>query len=118
MILVVDDDRGLATTLKLWLENAGYVVETASDGGLAYAAANSSECECILLDINMPHFNGPSLLLVLQSEGNEVPVIIITGEEGFTSGEMEEFENVTAFLEKPIEADVLLNAVAEYARAT
>lgn len=116
MILVVDDDKRVVETLKLWLEEAGYEVKTASDGALAYAAAASPGCECIVLDINMPHFNGPSLLLVLQSEGRHVPVIVITGERGFSRKEMQQFENVVAFFEKPLEADVLVEAVRQYAR--
>ena len=111
MILVVDDDERVVETLKAWLEAAGYDVETASDGGMAYDAAKSPECECMVLDINMPNFNGPSLLLILQAEGAHVPVIVITGEAGFSRKEMQQFENVVAFFEKPVDAGAFMEAV-------
>jgi len=114
MILVVDDDQRVVETLRTWLEDAGYKVKTASDGGLAYGAATSPQCECMVLDINMPHFNGPSLLLILQAEGHDVPVIVITGERGFSRREMQQFENVVAFLEKPVEASELVAAVRQH----
>ncbi|MBT7065443.1 MAG: response regulator [Verrucomicrobia bacterium] len=111
MILVVDDDPRVVDTLTIWLKGAGYEVETASDGGLAYDAVRSPECECMVLDINMPNFNGPSLLLILQAEGTHVPVIVITGETGFSREEMQQFENVVAFFEKPVDAGVFMEAV-------
>ena len=116
MILVVDDDRRVVQTLRTWLAEAGYEVQTAADGALAYDAARSPACECMVLDINMPNFNGPALLLVLQSEGLHVPIIVMTGEPGFSRKEMQQFENVVAFFEKPVEADAFMAAVRQYAR--
>jgi DNA-binding response OmpR family regulator len=117
MILVVDDDKRIVEMLKTLLEDDGYTVETASDGAEAHEIAGSPECECIVLDINMPNFNGPSLLLVLQSEGVQVPVIVVTGEHGFSLKEMQQFENVVAFLEKPVAGDAFMAAVKQHARA-
>ena len=116
MILVVDDNRWVTETLQIWLEDADYEVETASDGAQAYERAKSPKCECMILDINMPHFNGPSLLLILQAEENPVPVIVITGEAGFSRDEMKQFDHVVAFFEKPVEAGVLLDAIRLHAR--
>ena len=59
----------------------------------------------------MPNFNGPSLLLLLQPNERHVPVIVITGERGFTKKEMKQFENVVAFFEKPVEAGAFMEAV-------
>ncbi len=117
MILVVDDNVGVVDTLKIWLKAAGYNVETAYDGAQAYDRAKSPECECMILDINMPHFNGPSLLLILQAEENPVPVIVITGEAGFSRGEMTQFDHVVAFFEKPVEAGALIEAIKASARS-
>ena len=116
MILVVDDDQRVVETMKIWLKDAGYEVKTASDGALAYNAAESPECECMVLDINMPNFNGPSLLLLLQAEERHVPVIVITGERGFSRKEMQQFANVVAFFEKPVEAREVVAAVGQHAR--
>lgn len=116
MILVVDDDARVMTTLRTWLEDAGYSVSAASDGAHAYDAARSPDCQCVVLDINMPGFNGPALLLVLQADGVDVPVIVVTGEPGFSRREMQQFGNVVAFFEKPVDRDMLLDAVKRHAR--
>ena len=65
MILVVDDDKGIQTILRAALEHAGYEVVTSLDGADAYEQVSSSECECMLLDMTMPHINGPELLLLM-----------------------------------------------------
>lgn len=118
MILVVDDDPTVVETLQTCLQNAGYDVKTAPDGAQAYGMAASPDCECIILDINMPTFNGPALLVVLQSEGRHVPVIVMTGEPGFSQEEMGQFANVVAFLEKPMEMSELLEKVRTHARTS
>ena len=111
MILVVDDDAGVVETLKTWLERAGYEVRTAADGERAYRDVRAPDCECMVLDINMPNFNGPSLLLILQSEGRRLPVIVMTGDPGFSQKEMNQFENVVAFFEKPLSREAFMEAI-------
>ena len=116
MILVVDDDRELVDLLKIWLEAGGYDVQTAPDGAAAHDAAMSDDCQCMILDVNMPNINGPALLLILHSEGRHVPVIVMTGVPGFTKREMQQFDNVVAFLEKPVQRDAFMATIEQHAR--
>lgn len=114
MILVVDDDKRTARTLRIWLEGEGFEVATAEDGLKAYGLAKHPECQCVLLDITMPRINGVELLLLLQEEGVQVPVIIMTGLEDVTECEMKDFNNVTSLLHKPFSIGDMLSAIDMY----
>ncbi|MDP6525346.1 MAG: response regulator [Kiritimatiellia bacterium] len=117
MILVVDDDKRTVRTLRIWLEGEGFKVATAENGLKAYGQAKDPECQCILLDITMPRINGVELLLLLQEERVQVPVIIMTGLEDVTESEMKEFKNVTCLLHKPFSIGDMLSAIDMYKAA-
>jgi DNA-binding response OmpR family regulator len=111
MILVVDDDTKMAETLKRTLERRGYSVRCASDGGEAYRLIKTQECECMLLDINMPRINGVELLLLMQSENIQVPTIIMAGFDDYEEQEMHLFNSVTHFFRKPFGVNELMTAI-------
>ena len=115
MVLVVDDDRAITEALKALLTQEGFTVKTAANGGEAYAYAKSPDCECMLLDINMPHINGVELLLLLQSEGIKLPTIVMAGMGDFSGGEMKQFANVRRFFHKPFDMEEMLKTVQTYA---
>lgn len=79
-ILVVDhnsDNRDLMTRM---LTRYGHQVISTSDGYKALAIANQETIDVILMDVNMPYFNGFEVLDVLQRQEKTayVPVIAIT----------------------------------------
>ncbi len=57
-VLVVDDNEDAASTLQLLLQMQGLVVETASDGASAVAAAHRCRPRVIVLDIGLPDMTG------------------------------------------------------------
>jgi len=88
MILVVDDDEQIVETLRTMLQQVGYRVETASNGGEAYEKVKTPDCKCMLLDINMPEVSGAELLLLMQAEDIRIPTIVMAGFDDFDeSGE-------------------------------
>ena len=76
-LLVVDDDHNICDMLKLYFENEGYNVKTASDGmeGLSYFKA--FEPDLVLLDIMMPKKDGWQVCREIR-EISAKPVIMIT----------------------------------------
>lgn len=76
-VLIADDCRKFSTLLKKYVENEGYTVFTAEDGGKALRIFSENEFDMVLLDVNMPVFNGYDVCREIRKKSN-VPVIMIT----------------------------------------
>lgn len=57
-ILIVEDDLGTLTLLKLYFEKRGYVVDGAESGGQALEIVENQTLDLIILDIEIPGMNG------------------------------------------------------------
>jgi PAS domain S-box-containing protein len=80
-ILIVDDNRSVASSLAMLLELMGHDTQTASDGLEAVAASETFEPDIILMDIGMPKLNGYEACSRIRGEawGREVIIVAITG---------------------------------------
>lgn len=80
-ILIIDDAQANLMQLKMILEMHGYHVDTADSGVAAIHSAINSPPDIILLDINMPEFNGYDVCSFLKNyeETEDIPVIFISG---------------------------------------
>ena len=76
-LLIVDDDPNICEMLRLYLENEGYKVKTASDGAEGVAAFKIYEPDLVLLDIMMPKKDGWQVCREIR-EISPKPVIMIT----------------------------------------
>jgi len=77
-ILVVEDDAKAAGLIRLYLEHAGYPVETAGDGRAALERARREPVpRLIVLDIMLPHVDGFEVCRRLRAE-SDVPIILVT----------------------------------------
>ncbi len=79
-ILVVDDDRELASTLCEFLQNEGYTVEVALSAAEALALQERNPGICLaLLDLMMPVTDGLTLMAQLRQRNPDLSVVIMTG---------------------------------------
>ena len=76
-ILVVDDEKLLVKGIKFNLENEGYKVETAYDGGTALELAKNNKYDLIILDLMMPEIDGLECCMKIREFSN-VPIIMLT----------------------------------------
>jgi two-component system, cell cycle response regulator len=60
-VLLVDDDPAILRLLSKWLQQAGYLVQTAADGQEALAAIEANHPDFLLTDWEMPHMTGVEL---------------------------------------------------------
>jgi DNA-binding response OmpR family regulator len=83
-ILIVEDEKVLADTLKEEFENAGFEVYTASDGeeGLAVMRSKPERPDLVLLDLLMPRMNGFTFLEEVSKDIKNnlkaIPVIVLS----------------------------------------
>ena len=79
-VLVVDDDSFIRDVLADILQTEDYAVDTAEDGVEAFAKCTADPgIGLVISDMNMPHMGGMELLGKLRDRGDDVPVIILTG---------------------------------------
>ena len=76
-ILVADDDKDIRSVLALYMEDAGFEVVEAADGGEALDVLEHQPVDLCLLDIMMPVMDGYHVLKRIR-ETSDVPVIVIS----------------------------------------
>jgi DNA-binding response OmpR family regulator len=76
-ILVVEDDQKIASSIKLYLEHAGFEATTAGDGRRSLELARERAPSLVILDLMLPGMEGFEVCRALRSE-SRVPIIMLT----------------------------------------
>jgi CheY-like chemotaxis protein len=108
-ILVADDDAIVRGSLATVLESEGYVVDEAGNGREAVSRAIAHMPDLVLLDLNMPHWDGWTAFSQLDRVTPLVPVIVITARPN--QYEKAVRLGVDAFMEKPLNIPILVRAI-------
>ena len=80
-LLIVEDERGIASALRQGLSESGYAVDLARDGVEARDYALATAYDIILLDILLPKLDGLSLLRDLRARGLAMPILLLTARD-------------------------------------
>ncbi|HSC80290.1 MAG TPA: response regulator [Chitinolyticbacter sp.] len=114
-ILIVDDSLSLRQTVGIALKSAGYDVVEASDGRDALGKLDGRKYNLIISDVNMPNMDGLSFVKAAkQLPGYKfTPIIMLTTEGDETKKQDGKAAGVRAWLLKPFQPPVLLDAVAK-----
>ena len=108
-ILVVDDDETIRTMVRAVLECEGYAVDVADDGFAALRAVESTEPDCVVLDVMMPGIDGHAVLKRIRGGSRaSLPVVMLTAAADDDQAWQAWTEGVDYFLAKPFDADELL----------
>jgi len=107
-LLVVEDERRLAASLKRGLTRDGFAVDVALDGTDGLWRARECRYDAVVLDIMLPGINGYRLCAMLRAEGNWTPVLMLTAKDG----EYDELEGLETgaddYLVKPFSHAILV----------
>lgn len=79
-IVIVEDDKDLATLISTHLELAGMQSLICHEAGHAESFLQNNFANLLLLDLYLPDSSGLALIKSLRKSGNETPVIFLTGE--------------------------------------
>lgn len=77
-VLIVEDDRKIASFTSRGLREEGFVVEVAEDGDAGLTAALTGTHDLILMDIRMPGRDGVEVVKEIRRAGLKTPVILLT----------------------------------------
>jgi PAS domain S-box-containing protein len=78
-VLVVDANAGLVTLIEKYLRRAGFRAERALTGAAGLAWLTEHTTDLLLLDLNPGDMSGEQFLHVLESRGQSVPFVVVTG---------------------------------------
>lgn len=112
VIAVVDDEDSVCKGLERLLRSAGLTAETFLTGADFLCFLETTQPDCVVLDLTMMPMNGFEILERLALEGSKLPVIIITGDGSEETYERAMENNIVAYLLKPVDAQVLLDVIA------
>ena len=73
-ILLVEDDLPLAEALTALLVGSGYAVDVTHDGLSAESLIGAETFDLVILDLNLPHLDGLSVLRAMRASGNRAAV--------------------------------------------
>ncbi|MEE6264180.1 MULTISPECIES: response regulator transcription factor [Streptomyces] len=110
-LLIVEDEKRLATTLAKGLVAEGFAVDVAHDGREGLHLATTQGYDLLILDIMLPGMNGYRVCAALRAAGDETPILMLTAKDG----EYDEAEGLDTgaddYLTKPFSYVVLLARV-------
>lgn len=110
-LLIVEDEKRLATSLARGLTAEGFVVEAVHDGAEGLHRALGGGYDLIILDIMLPGMNGYRVCGALRAAGDETPILMLTAKDG----EYDEAEGLDTgaddYLTKPFSYVVLVARV-------
>lgn len=114
-VLVVEDNDETSFLLRTVLTRKGYRVIEAWDGKQGIELAQNEELDLILLDLQLPRLNGLGVIHRLRQNAKleNVPIVIVTGQDPEKYRNSAIAEGCDDFLSKPIDFD-RLDALLDY----
>jgi len=117
-LLIVEDDKKIATAVKRGLEAEGFSVEVALDGERGFWLASEGSYDLIVLDILLPGRNGFRICRDLREAGNWTPILMLTAKDGHLDEAEALDTGADDYLTKPFSFAVLVARLRALLRRT
>ncbi len=114
-ILIVDDHAPVIRVLKLGIEEAGYEVDTATNGSECLVKLCEGHPDFLVTDIDMPRMSGRELCeaIVEQFPDRSFPIVVLTSRTEMEHRDWtRQIENLS-FMEKPVSVRRLLSHISK-----
>lgn len=118
LIYIVDDDPAVRDALSIIFDMEEFSVESFDNGDAFLAAAGQSEPACVILDVHMPGRSGIDILKSLNADEYPAPIFIISGQGDIPMAVNAIKQGAFDFIEKPFDADTVVQRVREAIEAT
>lgn len=114
-ILIVDDEKDIADTLKFRLEASGYEVITSYDGQDGLNKAKTGSPDLIILDLMLPKIDGYKVCRMLKFDETykHIPIILFTARAQDDDKKTGMEVGADAYITKPFEDHILLAKIKE-----
>jgi DNA-binding NtrC family response regulator len=112
-ILVVDDEEIMRDSLASWLEEDGFLVETAPDGPTALSKLAQRAYPIMLVDLKMPGMDGLHVLTEARKLQSDTAVILMTAYATVETAVKAMKQGAHDYLVKPFEPEELSQMVGD-----
>lgn len=107
-VLIIDDERAIRRALREILEFEDCIVLEAENGKEGIEITKKNTLDLIFCDIKMPVMDGTEVLEALIADGNEVPIIMISGHGNVETAVHSIKKGAFDFIEKPLDLNRIL----------
>ncbi len=108
MVLVIDDEPNILSSVRRALELEGYRVEVAGSGPIALKKMSDTEFDLALLDVMMPEMDGLQVLASIRENHPQVATVMMSGNATIDTAVTATKLGAHDFIEKPLSSDKLL----------
>jgi FixJ family two-component response regulator len=116
-VAIVDDEEGIRKALRRLLRASGLDAESYANGQEFLDAAAAQRPDCVVLDLHMPGMSGLQVLRRLKAAGQRLSIVVITAHDEPETRDQCIDAGACAYLRKPLEDRLLLNAISAAMRA-
>lgn len=100
-IIIIEDDQEVLSFLKHELQSHNFLVITCSNGYDGLNMALESNCDLIILDLNLPDISGHQICQKIREAKKMVPILILSGEDAVSSKTLLLDSGADDYLTKP-----------------
>jgi FixJ family two-component response regulator len=111
VIAVVDDEESVRNAVVRLLQAVGYTARGFASGQRFLQSWGDDKPDCLVLDLQMPELSGLDVQRALNRAGAQIPVVILTAHDSPRAREECRREGALAYLCKPLDQRVLLDAL-------
>lgn len=115
-LLLAEDEQRLSRALVAILERNHYSVDAVFDGEVASEYLSAENYDGVILDIMMPKKDGITVLKELRSQGNQVPVLLLTAKSEIDDRVQGLDAGANDYLPKPFDSRELLARIRAMTR--
>jgi DNA-binding response OmpR family regulator len=113
-VMIVEDDAATRRLYRFLLTNSGYTVVEAEDGIAALERLETTTCDIIITDMNMPRMGGIDLVRTLRKNQSTVHIIMVTAFGTPDTEKHAKVAGVNEYLTKPFDFEELESRVKAY----
>jgi FixJ family two-component response regulator len=116
LVAVVDDEASVRKAIQRLLVASNLRVETYGSGEEFLNSLSDHAPDCVILDLHMPGLSGLDVQQQLNQAGLRLPIVFVTAYDEAESRALSLAAGAAAYLQKPLDDQVLLDAVVAAVR--